>query len=404
MPEAISRRQFMSACAAFAATAAVPDICFGFFGIGKSSANEDDIRGRVFKKDAPDHLWKWSKQGFAFTRLGQKRVMCNVCPNHCILEPGDRSVCRSKVNIGGTLYTLAYGNPCAANLDPIEKKPLFHFLPATKAFSIAAAGCNFRCLNCQNWEISQARPEDLDHYDLFPDKVVLTARRLSAQSVAYTYSEAVTWFEYMIDTAAIARQNHINNLLISNGFVNTGPLVSLCDYLDAANINLKSFDDRTYRRLNGGRLDPVLNTLKTLHEKKIHLEVTTLVVPGYVDDPEQIKRMCEWILSNIGPDHPHHFLRFFPKYRLDRLPPTPVSVLTKLREIAISEGIHYVYVGNVPGHEGNHTYCHNCGRLIIRREGFTIIEYHLKKNRCIFCGQSIPGVWPDEFDSPMKGT
>ena len=361
-------------------------------GVRKPSGRRD-IRGLIFKGDAPDALWKWSREAFLYRKLDSGRVMCGICPNHCLLAPGDRSVCRSRINWQGKLYTLAYGNPCTANSDPVEKKPLYHFLPRSRAFSLATTGCNLRCLNCQNWEISQAKPEEVRHLELFPEEAVRQAAAVSAESIAYTYSEAITFFEYMIVIARQARKAGIHNLLISNGYINRPPLLELCRVLDGANINLKSFSDAIYRRLNGGRLQPVLNTLKSLHEQRIHFEITTLVVPGYVDDPDMIKAMCAWILAEIGPDHPLHFLRFFPRYKLDRLPSTPVSTLTRFREIALDVGLHYVYVGNVPGHEGNHTYCHHCGRRIIERQGYYIPVLHLEDGRCAFCNTVIPGVW-----------
>jgi pyruvate formate lyase activating enzyme len=282
------------------------------------------------------------------------------------------------------------------NTDPIEKKPLFHFKPRTKAFSLATTGCNFRCLNCQNWEISQAKPHEVpDAYELFPGDVIAAAQKSQAQSIAYTYSEPITFFEYMIDTARLARQAGLYNLWISNGYINKKPLIALCQVLDAASVNLKAFSDDVYRKLNGGRLNPVLNTFKTLHTEKIHFEIINLVVPGYVDDNDMVKRMCAWILENIGADHPLHSLRFFPRYKLDRLPPTPVSTLTRSRQLAMAEGIHYVYVGNVAGHEGNNTYCHNCKNLLIERRGYFIPTDNLVGNRCKFCDTLIPGVWHD---------
>jgi pyruvate formate lyase activating enzyme len=356
-------------------------------------ASSIDIRGKIFKGDAPKKLWKWSKEGFRYKKLSDNKVVCGICPNRCLLSPGDRSVCRSKVNMDGTLYSLAYGNPCSANVDPIEKKPLFHFKPRSKAFSLATAGCNFRCLNCQNWEISQAKPEELRNIELFPEDAVDVAMRSESESIAYTYSEAITFFEYMIDIARIARQKNIYNLLISNGYINKKPLLELCKVLDAANINLKSYDDSIYRKLNGGRLLPVLNTFKTLHEQGVHFEMTTLVVPGYIDNSEMIKQMCGWILENLGPDYPLHFTRFTPRYKLNRLPPTPVSTLTRFRNLAMKEGIHYVYVGNVPLHEGANTYCHNCKKLLIERHGYYIPTYNMTGTRCKFCKTIIPGRW-----------
>lgn len=362
-----------------------------FLSFGKTDA--EDVRGAVFRNDAPDVPGKWSREAFRYKKLENGRVVCGICPNTCILSPGDRSVCRSKVNIGGTLYSLAYGNPCAAHLDPVEKKPLFHFKPRTSAFSVAVAGCNFRCLNCQNYEISQAKPHEVRHIEMFPEQAVETAQKAGAQSIAYTYSEPITFFEYMFETARLARTAGIDNLLISNGYINQPPLLELCRCIDAANINLKAYSDAIYRKLNGGRLQPVLDTFVTLHEQGVHFEMTHLVVPGYVDDPDLVKRMCDWILAHLGPDHPLHFLRFFPRYKLDRLPPTPVSTLEQFRRIALKAGIRYVYIGNVPGHEANHTYCHQCGRRIVVRTGYNIPEYHLVGNRCRFCNTRIPGVW-----------
>ena len=355
-----------------------------------------DITGKIFKGDAPEKPWKWSHEGFLYDKLPKSRVMCGICPHRCVLAPGDRSICRSKVNIDGILYSLTYGNPCSINIDPIEKKPLYHFKPRSRAFSLATTGCNFRCLNCQNWEISQAKPHEVRHYELFPPDVVKKARQAKAISIAYTYSEAVTYFEYMIDIARLAREQGLHNLWISNGYINRKPLLELCKVLDAANVNLKAYSDAISLKLNGGRLEPVLNTFRTLHEKGIHFEMTNLVVPGYVDDPDLVKRMCAWILKDLGPDHPLHFLRFFPKYKLDRLPPTPISTLIRFRKLAMQEGIRYVYTGNIPVYEGNNTYCHNCKKLLIERKGYRIKTYNMVGNQCGFCKTVIPGVWEGE--------
>lgn len=390
----VNRRQFMLATAAGFCTMAVSGVGWPFFG---SSDHETDIRGTIFKGDAPDSPWKWSKAAYYFKPLENGVVLCTLCPNRCRLSPGDRSVCRSRVNLDGTLFSLAYGNACSANADPIEKKPLYHFLPASRTFSIAAAGCNFRCLNCQNWEISQRRPEDVRHVDLFPEAVVQAASESRCQSIAYTYSEPTTFYEYMFDTARIAKARGIYNLWISNGYINPEPLSALCRVVDAANVNLKSISDDIYRRLNGGRLRPIQETFRTLHREKVHFEMTHLVVPGYGDQPDMIRRMCAWILESLGPDHPLHFLRFFPRYRLDRLAPTPVDTLIRFRELAMAEGIHYVYLGNVPGHEGNHTFCHNCRKMLVERQGYHISRQLIAAGRCPYCKTPIPGVWAQAF-------
>ncbi len=334
----ISRRRFLYCGAGLLCGAMSAGTFWPFSEKTAMASGPVDIRGHVFKGDSPETLWKWSHEGFLYTKLDNKLVMCGICPNRCLLSPGDRSVCRSKVNMDGILYSLTYGNPCSVNVDPIEKKPLFHFKPRSKAFSIATTGCNFRCLNCQNWEISQAKPHEVRHYDLFPEDVVKTAQRNGCLSIAYTYSEAVTFFEYMIDTARLARDNKISNLWISNGYINRKPLLELCKVLDGANVNLKSYSDGIYRKLNGGRLQPVLDTFKTLHEQGVHFEITNLVVPGYVDDDEMVKEMCQWILTHLGPSYPFHFLRFFPKYKLDRLPATPLSTLIRFSQTGNGRG------------------------------------------------------------------
>ncbi|HHO76195.1 MAG TPA: AmmeMemoRadiSam system radical SAM enzyme [Deltaproteobacteria bacterium] len=388
----ISRRQFLITGAGTLLGPGLLDMLCPFTPALAQKAPKD-IRGRIFTSAAPEELWKWSHEGFLYEKLERDRVVCGICPNSCMLSPGDRSICRSKVNIDGKLYSLTYGNPCSVNVDPIEKKPLFHFLPKTTAFSIAAAGCNFRCLNCQNWEISQVRPQDVRTSELFPPDVVRAAKSSGSASIAYTYSEPIAFFEYMIDTARLARQQGINNLWISNGYINTKPLLELSGVLDAANVNLKAFSDGIYRKLNGGRLEPVLNTFRTMHEAGLHFEITNLVVPGYTDDQEMAEKMCSWIVENLGPDHPLHFLRFFPRYKLDRLPPTPVETLVKFRQIAMKAGIRYVYVGNVPNNEGNNTYCHNCSKLLVERRGYHIPVLNIEDGRCRFCNTKIPGRW-----------
>jgi pyruvate formate lyase activating enzyme len=337
-------------------------------------------------------LGKFSKES-PYAVVTPKGVKCQICPNNCILKEGLESICRTHVVKDNTLYTIAYGNPCSVHVDPIEKKPLFHFLPSTPSFSIATAGCNFACLNCQNWEISQQSPRDTDNIELFPAKVVAQAISKGCKSIAYTYSEPIAFYEYMFDTARLAKAQGIKNLLISNGFINEKPLLDLTKYIDAANINLKSFSDEIYEKLNGGSLQPILNTLKILKAEGVWLEITTLIVPGWTDDLAMIKEMCDWLVKNGFTDTPLHFSRFHPLYKLTSLPFTPLATLEKAREIALKTGIQYVYIGNVPGTTAENTYCPKCKKIVMERRGFSILNNNLKNGSCKFCDTKISGVW-----------
>lgn len=361
------------------------------FGKGGKPAAESHI----LKGEAPSRLWEYAKEAYHSVGVGQSRK-CTLCPNFCELKPGDRSICRSRVNLNGKIYTLCYGNPCSLHVDPIEKKPLFHFLPQSRAFSVACAGCNLRCLNCQNWEISQSKPEDLRTVRLFPADLVASAERSASRSIAYTYSEPVTWFEYMYDSAALARKKGIKNVWITNGYINTRPLEMLCDVMDAANVDLKSFSDETYKTLNAGKLKPVLRTLEVLHKRKVWMEITTLMVPTYADDMNMVRNMCRWIADHIGPDYPLHFSRFHPQYKLKHLPPTPVQVLEEARDTALDCGLHHVYIGNVPRHKGEHTYCPKCGKVLLKRRGYAILKKNMKNGCCNQCGWKVAGVWNSE--------
>jgi pyruvate formate lyase activating enzyme len=390
MSRLMTRKEFLKSLSLGACAMLCADKAYCFWPL-KSDFNSS-VKGDIFKGDAPSKPWKWSIEAFHYETDG-KNVRCQLCPHQCYLSPGDRGVCRARVNIGGKLYSLSYGDPCSINVDPIEKKPLFHFYPGSSIFSLAAAGCNFRCLNCQNWEISQRRPEDLEHAELFPEGVITQLKRRGLNLIAYTYSEPTSFYEYMYDTARLGKEAGFKSVMISNGYINETPLLELARYIDGANINLKSFDNGIYKSLNGGTLEPVLNTFKTLHEEDVWFEMTTLVVPTYIDDKDMIKRMCAWILRELGPDYPLHFIRFFPRYKLDRLPPTPIETLDGFRDIAINEGIHYVYIGNVPRHEGENSYCHNCKKLLIERNGYLLTQINIEHGKCKSCGTSIPGRW-----------
>ncbi len=320
-------------------------------------------------------------------------VMCLICPNECVLKEGEVSQCNNRIVRNSKLYTMAFGNPCSVNIDPMEKKPLYHFLPGSRAYSIATAGCNLACLNCQNWTISQTRPDRTRNYDLMPERVVEEAVKNNCRSIAYTYSEPVSFYEYVYETSLLARKAGVKNVLKSNGYVNPEPLRKLCTVADAANIDLKSFRESTYLKLSGGKLQPVLEALKIYRDSGVWLEITNLIVPSWTDKPEEIAAMCKWLGENGFKDTPIHFSRFYPVYKLEQLPPTPVELLKNAAKIAAGEGLRYVYTGNVPGNEQADTLCPECGSLLISREGFRIVLNNITKGQCHKCGKDIRGVW-----------
>jgi pyruvate formate lyase activating enzyme len=320
-------------------------------------------------------------------------IMCRICPNECVLKEGEISKCNNRKVSGSRLWTMAYGNPCSVNIDPVEKKPLYHFFPGSRAWSIATAGCNLVCLNCQNWTISQISPDKTRNYDQMPEKVVEGASRSGCRSIAYTYTEPVTFYEYTYDTALLARRAGIKNIVKSNGYINPEPLKKLCSVIDAANIDLKSFNDSTYLKLTGGKLHPVLDSLKMYKDMGVWLEITNLVVPQWSDKADEIGMMCKWLSENGFKDTPLHFSRFYPTYKLEQLPPTPVEVLKNAVKTANAEGLMYVYSGNVPGDEISDTRCPSCGSLVITRQGFRVTANNLNGSACKKCGHEIMGVW-----------
>lgn len=386
--------------------------------LGRDAAPAD-----IFKGDAPkDELWEqwrgrgWVREARHYLRL-DRNVQCKVCPNNCLLTPGDRSHCRNKVNVGGTLYTLAYGNPCTFHVDPIEKKPLYHFLPGSRSFSIATSGCVFRCLNCQNWEISQKKPEEtkeargeefrlrpplperltaeqMRRLSLFPEDLAAVASELRCPSVSYTYSEPTAYYEYAFDSCRAVRERGLKNVLVSCGSIEERPLRDLAAHVDAAHVDLKGFDDEVYRKLNSGRLAPILNTLKTLKEVGVWVEIIHLAVPTYTDKIDTIRRMCDWVIGELGPDMPIHFSRFHPQHKLAHLPPTPTETLVRAREAARAAGLRYVYIGNVAGlPDAGTTFCPGCRRAIVERDGYSVTRLDVVGGRCRHCGHSISGVW-----------
>ncbi|MGO9204533.1 MAG: AmmeMemoRadiSam system radical SAM enzyme [Limisphaerales bacterium] len=415
----LSRRAAIALGAAGATGLAAGASLFDFFSNWRASEAPADI----FKGDAPQgevwQLWRkrgWVKEASHYFKLG-RNVQCKVCPNNCLLSPGDRSHCRNKVNYDGVLYTLVYGNPCTFHVDPVEKKPLFHFLPGTRTFSLATSGCIFRCLNCQNWEISQKKPEetkdpygpelrlrpplprsltlnDVARSSLFPDDAIAVAEALGCPSLAYTYSEPTSFYEYTLDTCKLARQRKLKNIVVSCGSIEDRPARDLYQLVDAAHVDLKGFDQAIYQKLNSGKLQPILNLLKTLKELGVWFEIINLVVPTYTDDLPTIRRMCGWLAKELGPDQVLHFSRFHPEHKLANLAPTPVETLLQARDAARAEGLHYVYIGNVPGlADAETTFCPGCKKPVVQRDIFAVTALDLASGKCRYCGARIAGVW-----------
>lgn len=325
-----------------------------------------------------------------------KSVVCTLCPHGCELAEGERGHCRVRENRDGRLRLLVYGKPCAVHVDPIEKKPMFHVLPGSRSFSIATAGCNLRCKFCQNWEISQRPPEQTRNLDMPPEKVVALAGSEHCRSIAYTYSEPIIFYEYVHDTASLAQRQDLLNVLVTAGYINEQPLREWAPVIDAANVDLKGFDDGFYRRVCGGTLSPVLDTLAVLKEEQVFVEITTLLIPSLNDDMAMIERMCRWIGANLGAETPLHFSRFYPMYKLKNLPLTPVKTLLHARETALEAGLRHVYVGNVPGSGGENTVCPKCGKLLIARIGYRILRNEVRSGTCPDCGHPLAGIWSSD--------
>jgi len=312
----------------------------------------------------------------------------------CLIKPGQSGECRVRINIDGVLRTVVYGFPCSVSpYDPVEKKPLFHFLPGTRILSVATVGCNLHCLNCQNWQISQANPEETTAAFLPPEKLVQLAKKYQYLSIAYTYTEPIIFYEYTYDTAKLAKQANIRNVLVTAGYINPEPWKQLLKYVDAANIDLKAITDDFYIRVCSATLKPVQEALIIAKASGILVEVTNLIIPTLNDNPEQIRELSHWIKANLGRETPLHFSGFYPRYKMQHLPPTSLNALEMAREIAISEGLYYVYIGNVRSKEGENTYCPGCKGLLIERKGYFILQNRLKDGCCPDCERQIYGVW-----------
>ncbi len=319
-------------------------------------------------------------------------VLCKLCPNACRLVDGQIGICRARKNIGGELYSLVYGKVAALHVDPIEKKPFFHVLPGTRAFSLATPGCNMWCLFCQNWEISQDFPWEVRTTDMTPEEVVEGALRNGCRSIAFTYTEPIIFYEYMLDIAKLARARGLKTVVVSDGYINQEPLKELLKSVDAYKVDFKAFNPRFYQEVTGGSLEPVLETMKTIKQQGVWLEVVNLLIPGKNDSEEEVRSLARWVKENLGEDVPVHFSRFYPMHKLANLPPTPVETVIRAREIARSEGLRYAYTGNVPYSPGETTYCPGSGEVAIERRGHFVVSNNLQDGRCPD-GEEIPGIW-----------
>lgn len=322
-----------------------------------------------------------------------KHIQCQLCPRRCILANNQKGFCSARKNIQGKLYSLTYGQPVALHVDPIEKKPLFHVYPGTKSFSLATAGCNLRCKFCQNWEISQLDAEKVSTTNISAQELIRQAKASGSKTIAFTYTEPTIFYEYMLDIAKLAKQEGIACVMHSSGFINEQPLRELAKYLTAANIDLKGFNQKFYAEYCEGNLETVLTSLKTLKQEGVWVEITNLLIPGANDKPEDIEKLCDWVIENLGKDTPVHFSRFFPMYKLTNLSPTPVSSLERAEKIAKKKGLYFVYLGNLPISLGENTYCPFCAKPLVKRIGYTVLENKIQAGKCPHCGATVPGIW-----------
>jgi len=333
------------------------------------------------------------KEAMLYEKLRGNVVKCNLCSHRCRISDSKRGICAVRENRDGSLYSLVYGKVIARAVDPIEKKPLFHFLPGSRAYSIATVGCNFRCENCQNFEISQM-PRDskiILGQEMSPREIVIAAKQNNCESIAYTYTEPTIFFEYAYDTAKLARKEGIKNVFVTNGYITEEALIEIRPYLDAANIDLKSLSEDFYQKNCGARLKPVLDSIRLHKSLGIWIEITTLIIPTLNDSVEELRRIAEFI-KEVGIEIPWHVSQFYPTHKLLKLPRTPITTLNKAREIGLEVGLRYVYEGNVPGEAGENTYCYKCGKLLTHRYGYQILENKIKNSACSYCGAEIDGV------------
>lgn len=333
------------------------------------------------------------KEAKFYSKENKQKVRCSLCAHNCLIQKSKRGICGARENRDGVLYSLVYGKLIAMNVDPIEKKPLFHFLPSSSSYSIATTGCNFKCMHCQNFDISQHPKNypDIPGKDVSPQQIVDAAERKRCRSISYTYTEPTIFFEFAYDCARLAHEKGIKNVFVSNGYTGAEAVKEIAPFLDGINIDLKG-DDDFYKKVCGARLQPVLDTIKLMKGLGVWVEVTTLVIPTYNDSESTLKGIAEYIKS-VDPSIPWHVTQFYPTYKLSDMPRTPLATLRRAREIGYEKGLKYVYEGNVPGEGGESTYCSNCGEMLIKRAGYEIMENKIQDKRCFKCMEQIEGIW-----------
>jgi len=381
----LERRRFLQllagGCAACLAASG------GFFPVlAEDPAAAGEVRAPGDAGLAPRKARWWKKKDGS-------RIECGLCPRHCVVADIERGACGVRENRDGEYYTLVHSRPCSIHIDPVEKKPFFHVLPGASALSLATAGCNFECRFCQNWEIAQARPEQVKSATVSPEEIAALAKKNGTPAIACTYTEPVVWSEYVYDIAVAGRKVGLKTLMVSNGFIEEEPLGDLCDVLGAVKIDLKAFTEAFYRQQCRGELKPVLQTLKRLAKHGMWTEIVVLIVPTLNDGDDEIRGLARFVRDELGAEVPVHFTRFHPSYRLMNLPATPIPTLERVWQLASAEGLHFVYLGNVPGHAAENTYCPGCKRMLIRRVGMATLENRIRDGRCPDCKRLIPGVW-----------
>jgi pyruvate formate lyase activating enzyme len=387
----ISRREFMQALARLAPVLGGSGLILSEPALLR--ALPDILDGAAFAGDWTDELIRDAPRARFWSAAAKGHVQCHLCARGCLLDEGDRGQCRSRMNVRGEMKSLVYGRPVSVHVDPIEKKPFYHFLPGSQAYSIGTTGCPLRCKFCQNWQTSQASPEDFRVRFTPPGDVIESVRSRKVPVIAYTYNEPLVFTEYLLDIASAARLRGMRSVMVTCGFMAQAALAEMCKALDAVKVDLKGYSESFYRDACGAELKPVLRTIKQIAKSRVHLEIVNLVVPTLNDADRMIADLCDWVMGELGPDVPLHFSRFRPDYQMPHLPPTPTATLERARSIAMARGLRYVYVGNVPGHPGNNTLCPSCKKEVIRRTLFFVEGTNIKNGKCGYCGKRIAGVF-----------